>query len=92
MEGTDVTLCKLTKLLPAGTTIYINPAHVITLETVNGHTVIETTGTGKNGSEHLTVMETLDKAAEALDVASMAQPLFMQSTNMSGRLSRGFLT
>ena len=70
--GTDVTLCKFTKLIPAGTTIYINPAHVITLETVNGHTVIETTATGKNGSEHLTVMETLDKAAEALDVAAMA--------------------
>ena len=66
-----MTLCKLTKLLPAGTTIYINPTHVITLETVNGHTVIETTGTGKNGSEHLTVMETLDKAAEALDLAAM---------------------
>ena len=70
--GADVTLCKLTKLLPAGTRIYINPAQVISLETVNGHTVIETTGTGKNGSEHFTVMETLDKAAEALDVAAMA--------------------
>jgi hypothetical protein len=72
MEGTNVTLCKLTKLLPAGTTIYVNPAHVIALETVNGHTVIETTGTGKTGSEHLTVMETLDKAAEALDLAAMS--------------------
>ena len=71
MEGTNVTLCKLTKLLPAGTTIYINPAHVIALETVNGHTVIETTGAGKNGPEHFTVMETLDKAAEALDLAAM---------------------
>ena len=67
-----MTLCKLTKLLPAGTTIYVNPAHVIALETVNGHTVIETTGTGKNGSEHLTFMETLDKAAETLDKAAEA--------------------
>ena len=66
-----MTLCKLTKVLPAGTTIYINPAHVIAVETLNGHTVIATTGTGKNGPEHFTVLETLDKAAEALDLAGL---------------------
>ena len=64
-------LCKLTRLLPAGATIYINPAHVIAVDTSNGHTVIVTTGTGKSGPEHFAVMETLDHAAEALDLAAL---------------------
>ena len=65
-------LCKLTRLLPAGATIYINPAHVIAVDTSNGHTVIVTTGAGKGGGpEHFVVMETLVHAAEALDLAGM---------------------
>jgi len=64
-------LCKLTRLMPAGATIYINPAHVIAVDTVNGHTVIVTTGTGKSGPEHFAVLETLAHAAEALDLAAL---------------------
>ena len=64
-------LCKLTRLLPAGATIYINPAHVIAVDTANGHTVIVTTGAGKSGPEHFVVMETLVHAAEALDLAGL---------------------
>jgi len=66
-----VTLCKLTKVLPPGTTVFINPAHVIVVETQNGHTTITVTGAGKNGPEHITVLETLAKAVEALDLAGL---------------------
>ena len=66
-----MTLCKLTRVLPAGATIYINPAHVVAVDTQNGHTVIITTGAGKGGPEHFAVMETLVHAAEALDLAAM---------------------
>jgi hypothetical protein len=66
-----VTLCKLTKVLPAGTSVFINPAHVVVVETQNGHTMITVTGAGKNGSEHIAVLETLAKAVEALDLAGL---------------------
>ncbi len=66
-----MTLCKLTKVLPAGTSVFINPAHVVVVETQNGHTMITVTGAGKNGPEHIAVLETLVKAAEALDLAGL---------------------